>query len=165
MTFVIEDAPLVADRAAALGCAVPEGLALLPLNFETAESAAEFLYDSPAATVRTLFRTNQIPLQDILPQGTPRRHLSYKNADWIGPTLFVGAALLSDNGNLLSLALGVISNYLTDFFRGMGKPPAIKMDFVIEQTPDKTCKRLKFEGTPEGLAALPETIRAMANEQ
>ena len=103
MTYVVEDAPLVAERAAALGCAVPEGLALLPLNFATAQTPAEFLYDSAAATVRTLFRTNQIPLQDILPPGTERRHLSYKNADWVGPSLFIGYAMISDNGATESL--------------------------------------------------------------
>jgi hypothetical protein len=165
MKYIVEDAPLVAERAATLGCAIPDGLALLPLNFDTAATAADFLYDSPAATIRTLFRINQIPLQDILPPGTQRRHLSYKNADWVGQTLFIGSALLSDNGNLLSLALGVLSNYLTDFFKGMGKAPAIKMDLVIEKTHDRTYKRLKYEGTPEGLASLPEIIMALANEQ
>jgi len=163
MSIDIEDAPLIHELASALGCPTPKDLALLPLNFETAAAPSDFLYDSAAATVRTLFRTSQIPLQDLLPSDIPRRHLSYKNADWVGPTLFIGYALVSDNGNLLNVALGVIANYLTDFFKGMGKPPTIKMDFVVEQTPHNTYRRLKFEGTPDALSKLHEIIRAISD--
>jgi hypothetical protein len=80
---------------------VPEGFTILPANFATAANPEEFLYDSTAATVRTLFHTNKIALEDLLPPGIPRRQVSNKSAEWLGPPLFVGYALLSDNGNLL----------------------------------------------------------------
>ena len=61
MPHTIEDTYSVAERAADLGCTVPEGFAILPANFATAANPEEFLYNSAAATVRTLFRTNKIP--------------------------------------------------------------------------------------------------------
>jgi len=164
MPYTVEDSFSVAERAAALGCALPEGLAILPANFATAANPEEFLYDPAGATVRTLFRTNQIPLQDLLPPGTPRRQVSYKSAEWVGPTLFVGYALLSDNGNFLNIALGVVANYLTEFFRGAGKAPTIRLDFIVEKTPSREYKHLKFEGPPEAIPALMGAVQAIRDE-
>lgn len=164
MSYTIKASFSVAERAAALGCSVPEGFAILPANFATAANSEEFLYESAGATVRTLFRTNQIPLQDILPLGVPRRQLIYKSAEWAGPTLFVGYAVLSDNGTLLNIALGVVANYLTEFFRGTGKVPTIKLDFIVEKTPGREYKHLKFEGPPDAIPALKDAMQAIRDE-
>ena len=82
----------------------------------------------------------------------------------VGPTLFVGYAFLSDNGNLLNIALGVVANYLTEFFRGAGKAPTIKLDFIVEKTPSREYKHLKFEGPPEAILALREAVQAIRDE-
>ena len=90
--------------------------------------------------------------------------MSSKSAEWLGPTLFVGYALLSDNGNLLNIALGVVANYLTEFFRGAGEASIIKLDFIIEKTPGRDYKHLKFEGPPEAIPALKEAVKAIRDE-
>jgi hypothetical protein len=82
----------------------------------------------------------------------------------VGPTLFVGYSILSDNGTLLNIALSVVANYLTEYFRGAGKPPTIKLDFVVEKTPNREYKRLKFEGPPEAIPALREAMQAIRDE-
>jgi hypothetical protein len=164
MPYTIEECFSVAERAAAMGCVLSEGLIILPANFGTAATPEEFLYEATGATVRTLFRTNHIPLQDLLSPGMPRRQISYKSAEWVGPTLFVSYAVLSDNGTLLNIALGVVANYLTDFFRGAGKTPTIKLDYIVEKTPNREYKRLKFEGPPEAIPSLREAIQAIRDE-
>ena len=53
----------------------------------------------------------------------------------------MGGALLTSDPNVISVALGVLSNYLTDFFQGMSGDKTVKLDVVIEKTADATCKR------------------------
>jgi hypothetical protein len=72
--------------------------------------------------------------------------------------------VLSDNGILLNLALGIVSNYLTDYFRGSGKTPTIKLEFIVEKTPNRDYRRLKFEGPPEAIPALSEALGALRDE-
>ena len=42
MTLVVSDYPSVVERAAAMGCDVPIGLAILPENFDRAEEPSDF---------------------------------------------------------------------------------------------------------------------------
>jgi hypothetical protein len=60
MTVECSDFINVEDRAKYLGCNVPSGIALLPSNFETAESKDKLVHESNASTVRVLFRNNNI---------------------------------------------------------------------------------------------------------
>jgi hypothetical protein len=67
MATNITDYISVHQRAADLGCAVPHGIALLPTNFDSATARADFLQRSEAATVRTLFRSHNLPIGELLP--------------------------------------------------------------------------------------------------
>ena len=84
-------------------------------------------------------------------------------ADWVGPIIFVAGSLWSQNPLAISVALNVIGNYLTDFFRGAETRKA-KLEFIVEKTNDRTYKHLTYEGGAEGIAALEKVIRGMANE-
>ena len=164
MTLVQSDYTSVVQRADALGVPTPTGLAILPDNFDDATSPADFHFASAGATVRTLFRNERIPCTLVIPDGQRPRYVSLKSIDWIGPILFISASLASDNGAAVSIALGVISNYLTDFFKGMGHAPKVKLSFVVETTQSGTYKKLVYEGDVAGLAALTPAIRAVSDE-
>ena len=165
MTLVVSDYPSVVERAAAMGCDVPIGLAILPENFDRAEEPSDLIYAATSATVRTLLRINQISLVLVRPNSVDRlKQVSLKSADWLGPTLFISAAMMSDNGNAVSVALGMISNYLTDFFRGRGTKPEVRLSFVVEHTPNRHYKHLRYEGPVEGIPSLADAIRAVSNE-
>ena len=57
--------------------------------------------------------------------------------------------LSSSCGTLsFSIALNIISNYLTDWFKGAFGNNKVKLDIVIEAT---GCKRIHYEGNVEGL--------------
>ena len=49
----------VQKRATELGCNIPTGLAILPGNFETAESRGELFHEDSTVTIRSLWRQNQ----------------------------------------------------------------------------------------------------------
>lgn len=79
---------------------------------------------------------------------------------WLGPILFFSAAALANNPNLISTALGVISNYITDFFRGVSAPKTeISLDIIQEIEPQRRYRRVMYKGSADGLKSLPAALR------
>lgn len=165
MTTIISDFDSVSERAAALGYSYPDGgIAILPINFENASSVDELRQTAESSTVKTLFRNANVPYVEVF-KNEKRLPYVHNNAfEWVVPTLFVSASLLSQNPSAISIALSVIANYATDFFKGMSKEASVKLDVVIETTKTKKCKRISYEGTPEGLRALADVIRESSND-
>lgn len=154
----------VHERIKELGCMQPTGLALLPANFELASSIAEFRQVSEAATVRTLLRTSSIPLEEIVSGENKPPYIQNNAFEWVAPTLFVAGSIWSQNPSYVNVALSVIGNYVTDFFKGMGSENEVKMEIVVERTKSKTYKKISYKGPPEGLQELPSIIKAASDE-
>ena len=164
MTTQISDYPNVSERLAALGAKYPSGLALLPANFESANSIAEFRQVSEAATVKTLFRNAGLLQSDLVEKAQRPPYIQNNAFDLILPTVFVSAALWSENQNYISVALSLIANYATDFFKGLSGTKNVKLDVVVERSKSKTCKRISYSGPAEGLKDLAEVIRTESDE-
>lgn len=152
----------VTARAAELGCQMPTGLAIMPENFETAATRQDLIVRGEASTVRTLFRNQGLPLGDFLPTGERAGFIHNKSHDWAA-FIFISGALASSNPGAVSVALGIISNYLTEAFRGT---PAkkIRLDIAVEREGDKVCKKLTYEGDAAGLAEVANAISRIADE-
>lgn len=154
----------VDERIDALGCTFPAGIAILPENFETAAARSDFIQRSEAATLKALFRNNEVPFSEILPSAEKSAYSQYNNLDWIAPAIFVSGSLLSQNPMAVSLALSVIGNYLTDFFRGIPGRKGVKIDIVIERRRDRSCKKITYEGDVQGLTRLVDIMRQISDE-
>jgi hypothetical protein len=164
MTTTISDFVSVRDKLLAFGYRAPSGLAILPLNLEYATSANEIRLQSESATVKTLFRQAGIPLDELFGPSNRPPYAQNNDADWIAPAIFVAAGVLSENPNAVSVALGVLANYLTEVFKGRSSEPQIKATIVVETTKTKTCKRIKYEGNIEGLRALADVVRGAQDD-
>lgn len=164
MSIVVADYVNVADRAAELGCAFSSGITILPENFEQIDNSSQFLHRSEAATVKSLFRQNNIPLATLMPSSSESGYIQNNGFEWVGPTLFISAGLLSENANVASIAINVLSNYLTDFFKGLSGSKRVKFEIVVEKKSGGVCKRISFDGPPEALNALPAVIVSINNE-
>src|SRR5437016_12799769 len=116
LSVTIEEYPDVAARAAALGCKIPTGFALLPRNFEDAETKADLLHEDTAPTVRLLFKEAEIPETRVEQDGEKFPLLQENGFEWVGPTVFIGGAVFSGNAHLIAVALSVLANYLTEYF-------------------------------------------------
>jgi hypothetical protein len=171
-TVSAEDIPLsvkvaeyvdVAGRAAALGCRMPTGIAMMPDNFGTATNRSELLVQGEASTLKTLLRNDGIAVSDFLPDGERHVFIHNKSHDWQA-LLFVAASLWTNDPNVVPVALGVISNYLTEFFRGSPSHSKIKLGVVVEKTPGRTYKEITYEGDLAGLAALEEAVKRVCDE-
>jgi hypothetical protein len=159
MPTEIEDYPDVRDKLNDLGCRTPSEFAILPVNFEAAESIDEFRQASEAATLKTLFRSEDIPYDEILEE-TEKPPYTQNNAfEWVAPTLFVSAAIVVENPTYVTIALNVVSNYATDFFKGIYGDNEVSMDIVVESSEEKKCKRISYEGPSEGLEDLDSVVK------
>ena len=69
-----------------------------------------------ASTIKTLFRNNDIPYSEIRRENEKSSYIQNSAFEWIGPTLFLSAVLLSEKPEIIAIALNVIANYLTTVF-------------------------------------------------
>lgn len=162
--LAVSDYLTVRDRLADLGCVFPDGFAVLPRNFEEAADRESFRLPSEASTVRSLLRNEGLPVSSILPDAEKPQYISLNSFGWLGPTLFVSAGLLSNNATAIQVALGVLTNYVSDFLKSSGKPATIKLDIVVERKADRLCKKISYEGPIEGLQTLAEAVKRVADE-
>src|SRR5262249_48702170 len=153
METIVTDYVRVVDRVSELGCLIPAGLAILPDNLPNAATRQDLRFSAEAATIRKLFRNSSFPVDDLLPVGERAASIHNKHFDW-APLLFISFGLLSENPHAVSIALGIISNYATDFFKGRPRH-RVKLNVVVEKK-NGDCKMLSFEGDVAGLTSLPE---------
>ena len=158
MTTNITDHSNVRERLRELGCHEPHGFTILPWNFEDEDSIDEFIHLAEAATVKTLLRSANLPYDDIVDRDKRPSYLHMRSYDWIGPTIFVPAVLISENSAFVSVALSVIANYLTDLFKGMRKTSNVRLNIVVEESSEKSCKKISYEGPVEGLQSLVDAV-------
>lgn len=165
MTISVEDYIDLRIRLNDLGCIFPSNIAILPVNIQSAATRADLLQRAEAATVRTLFRNSDIHLEDVLPTDERAAYIQNNAFEWVAPTLFVGASVWSSNPTAVNIAINVISNYISDFLRGIpSHQKTVKIEIVVEKTADCSFRSLKYEGNIDGLAEIPETIRVIAND-
>lgn len=154
MSIEVSEYVNVKERALKLECNVPAELAILPRNFESAEAKHELIHEDSAPTVRILLREAGLVETKIEKEGDKFPYAQEKAFQWIGPIIFVSPLLLSQNPYALSVAIGVISNYLTDWFKGVPGRKKVKLSIVVEQSTEHISKRIDYEGEIEGLKEL-----------
>ena len=157
MENVTEDYINLSCRFSELQCAEPLSFCFLPENIDTANSIDEFIYTDNVLTLRKVFKLNNLP-EDRLENNYSKTR-QRRSIDWYAPTLFIGYSLWTQNPDMVSIGLNVISNYVTDFFKGTFGERKIKLDIVIEKTPKKTYKKLTYEGDVEGLKNIGDLLK------
>lgn len=155
----------VRKRARELNCSVPESIAILPRNFENARSKEDLVHEETTPTIRILWRENNVIETPLEKEGEKIPFVSEKFLEWAGPLIFFASTVIIQNPVLIDVSIGVISNYLTDFFKGMVKEEKkVKLSVVVE-TKSGSYKKVNFEGHPEGLKELPKIVRSLHDEQ
>ncbi|PPC64160.1 hypothetical protein C1Y41_05850 [Pantoea sp. ICBG 1758] len=159
MSVEVHDSVPVAEKLKSFGLAVPDGLALLPCNLLTAESIGDFRQHVESDTVRTLLNAGNVPYIDIFDDENQPPYLQQYSFEWFGPALFISTGLLSQNPDILTVTLGLITNYLYDHFNGDKKSKAT-LDVIIQQ-PDGSCKKIHYSGHPDGLGEIAEIVKGL----
>ena len=69
-------------------------------------------------------------------------HLVQHALEWMGSVIIFSAAAISQNPEIVSVRLCVISNYLTDWFRGIPKENKRATLRIVKETKIETIKAL-----------------------
>lgn len=153
----------VKKRAQELACNIPDSIAILPSNFQTAKSSSDLIHENATSTIRVLWRQNKISETPVEKEELP--FIVEEAFGWVGPVIFFTSIFIAQNPYLIDIAIGVISNYLTDWFKGVtAKEKKCKLAVVVE-TKKGFYKKIQYEGSLEGLKELPKIIRSLHNEQ
>jgi hypothetical protein len=71
------------------------GLAILPDYFDSAVQFMDLRHRSEAATIKVLFRTQGLSLDEFLPASPAIPYIQNNSFDWVCPTIFISSALRS----------------------------------------------------------------------
>lgn len=112
-------------------------------------TASSHVYPSTTESIAKIFK-KESALVEVLDSG-PLALRDNRAADWIGPTLFVSSMLLSENPTAVTVALGIVSNYVYAAFYGQKKDPTVKISLVHNDTATGRTNRARYEGPVSGL--------------
>jgi hypothetical protein len=158
MDYNIEEVDLF-DKFNEFGLIKSDTIVFIPENIEEVSKKEDFIFSDSLVDVKKLFRINQININEF--DGTPKQYRSRKNADWFGPAIFISLSMISQNPDIVSIALNVLSNYITDFFKGSFGNKTVKLDIYVETHKGKKVKKIIYNGNSEGLKNLPEIIKSL----
>jgi hypothetical protein len=160
----VEDFPDVKKIAQKIGCNVPETIAILPRNFTSAKSKEELRNQSTTSTIRVLWKEAGVIETPIEKEGEKIPEYVMNWFEWVGPTILVTSTLITQNPQLVELSLGVIANYLTDFFKGVPKKQKKAKLEIVAETKSGNYKRVRYEGDIDGIKELHKIIRSLHDE-
>jgi len=140
----------------------------VPENIEVTKNKDEFIFTDTLTDLNKILK-NENTVFEIL-GGENKLQRSRKNADLYLPAIFISYAVLSENPNLVSIGLNIISNFATDFFKRnfvskQNDVNKVNIDIFAETTETKstkkTVKKITYNGDIEGLKELPKIIKSL----
>ncbi|QKK06961.1 MAG: hypothetical protein HND58_01485 [Planctomycetota bacterium] len=164
MPIEVDDYVNVDTQLKAFGMNMPQGIAFLPRNLATADSPSALLHESSVSTLRILFRQSGI-VEDRIESPEQTILVLQENAfELTLPALFIGISLLTENAAAVNVALSVIANYATDFFKGIGGERRVKFSIVVEDRYTGKYKRFRYSGDPAGLKEFGRIVEQASND-
>lgn len=79
-------------------------------------------------------------------------------AEWAGPVIFVGQALLDHKEYLIAVAINVISDLASERIGLGGGNKNAKIDIIVERS-DGSCEKLHYEGPADGLKEIAPIVK------
>jgi hypothetical protein len=163
MTIKVSDYIDVREKLDRLGFRVPGIFALLPSNLEEAVTSDQVRQHATSSTVRTLFRQANVAIVDVFETDSTPPYVHNNDITWVAPAMFVAAGVFSEQPSVVAVALGVLSNYITDFFKGRRGQPVVKVTTIVEQSKSKIYRRIEYEGDAAGLKSLESVVKEVQN--
>src|SRR5215470_2977934 len=130
MNIQVTDYVDVEERASELRCNAPTGLAILPLNFDAADSYDELIHENTTPTIRTLLRQAGVQETRLEQNGDKIPLSARKSWEWVGPIIYISQWMLSNVA--LPVTINMISSYLYDITKGHHDDAVATLEFVIE---------------------------------
>jgi hypothetical protein len=157
MDYETEDIE-INEKLTELNLALPSGLTFFPENFEAAKTSDDFVFTESIIDITKVFKSKSIEINQL--GGDANKLRSRKNADWYAPAIFFSLHLITENPTIVSISLNVLSNYITDFFKGSFGEKKVKLDIYVEKKGKKKIKKISYNGSIEGLKELEKIINS-----
>jgi len=149
----------IRQRLSELNLNLTEGLTFLPEEIETISSSDDLVFADSLTQIRKLFKANNVEFTTLGAEASKFR--ARKTADIYLPGLFISVGLLSDNPAAISVALSVLANYVTDFFKGTVGSKKASLDIYVEKTDKKIVTKISYTGDSEGIKNLEGIIKEL----
>ena len=162
MNYIVEEYQDFKDLLNKYDLNINTEFCFLPENLTDAGKTSNFIYSEESTELRKIFKESDILIGYLTSEKPLLR--SRKSADWFGPALFIGFYTLTNNPQIISIGLNILSNYLYDFFKGTIGDKKIKFEIIIENKKEKEYKKIKYEGSIEGMSKLENVIKALKND-
>ena len=124
---------------------------LLPVSFKEEYSN---VYSSTAISFWKYAR-NKLDIELL---SEPKQLNDLRSVEWIGPMILLTSSMVSSNNELVSIFCGVVSNYLTDFFKGSTEAPKVKLKVLYKETKSTKTTEISYEGGVDGINKLEQSI-------
>ena len=164
LTIKVDDIPQLNEKIKSLGFDLPTGLAFLPRNIISAKAKADLVNAETTSTVRVLFKKAGL-VETPLAKEEKIPELALASFDWVGPTIFLASTLITQNPQIVDVLISVLSDYLTNFFKGIAKEQRRAELDIVTQTKSGSYKDIHYDGDVEGLKELPKIIRSLHDER
>jgi hypothetical protein len=105
-----------------------------------------------------LLKQSDVPVDTLNPIDATTPLQDNRGLDWIAPTFLVSGLLLTQNPTLITIALGVIANYVTQLFKGLKDDPEVKLNIVQTAADGKQAQRVRYEGPVSGLREVEKVL-------
>jgi len=164
MTIEQSDYLNVGEQLNKLGLKSPQTMALLPARFAHAESFEECKHLADAATIKTVLKNANLPLEEIIEKDQRPPIINNNSYEIVLPAIyFTYSAFNGDIGTLYETAQAIVS-YLSKAYPDPTKENTVKMSYVVETHEQGKCKKFKYEGPVDGLMQLPEVLKSVDDE-
>ena len=118
------------------------------------------LYAETAPAVLKMLRNNGIGTDLAYGNTEEIIYRENRSIDWFAPTLLFMGTAITQNPELVSITLNVISSYLYDIFKGKKEDPNVHCKFAVK-TEGKKVKSIKYEGAVSGLKDVASIIQEL----
>ncbi|MGN5220705.1 hypothetical protein [Aeromonas veronii] len=137
------------------------GIVILPCNYLDTDN---YEYHSTAISFYK-YASQKINIEYFT---EPEILIDQCSGDWFGPSLLITSTAVTQNPELISITCGVISSYITDFFKENGSGN-IKFKLIYKEVDDIKITEFSYEGSLDGLPYLENSInkildKALSNE-
>jgi hypothetical protein len=126
-------------------------------------SKDQLRHEDTAPTIRALWNENGIEETRIEREAEGIPYIEENSFEWVGPVIFIGAAVFSSHPHVISLSLSILANYLTDYFKGRPDPRRVKLSIVVPDSRSARHTKIDYDGNIEGLKTIERIVKDIRN--
>jgi hypothetical protein len=158
MSYTLEEYK-IESRLEKLDLSLPKNLSFFPENIDIANSKNEFIFTESVIDLNKYFIQNNI-IFDFL-GGDKELYRSRKNADIYLPAIFFSLSTISENPEIVSVSLNILSSYIYDRLKGIIGEKNVKIEFHIETKEKGKIIKIDYKGDAEGIKNLENIIKTL----